>query len=62
MSMQRFHRCGVFGGKVAGVKGVSPLQLFLFLVFLSPEKEKRTGTDDVGKSMSEIKTRQTGDS
>ena len=28
------------------------MQLFLFLVFLSPEKEKRIGSDDVGKSLS----------
>ena len=32
----------------AGVKGVSPLQLFLFQVFLSVEKEKRIGSDAVG--------------
>ena len=35
----------------AGVKGASPLQLFLFSVFLSPEKEKRIGSDAVGKSV-----------
>ena len=32
----------------AGVKGASPLQLFLSPVFLSPEKEKRIGDDAVG--------------
>ena len=43
-----------YGGGVAsfsGGQGASPLQLFLFLVFLSPEKEKRIGDDAVGKTL-----------
>ena len=36
----------------AGVKGASPLQLFLSPVFLSPEKEKRIGDDAVVKPLS----------
>jgi len=34
------HHAVVVSPHTAGVKGVSHLQLFLFLVFLSPEKEK----------------------
>ena len=38
----------------AGVKGASPMQLFLFLVFLSPEKEKRVGGEAIIYPLSEI--------
>ena len=44
--------CGCGVSTHSGGQGGIPLAALSFRVFLSPEKEKRIGSDDVGKSLS----------